>query len=53
MPRTLAQPPLGHWVIFEHSMPFDIARAYDEAHGHVDPRSGPRSATSDVAVAPA
>jgi glyoxylase-like metal-dependent hydrolase (beta-lactamase superfamily II) len=23
----------GHWVIFEHCMPFDVSRAYDEAKG--------------------
>jgi glyoxylase-like metal-dependent hydrolase (beta-lactamase superfamily II) len=32
------QPVYGHWVIFDHCMPFDVARAYDEATGHVDPR---------------
>ena len=25
-------------MIFDHCMPFDVARAYDEATGHVDPR---------------
>lgn len=32
------QPQYGHWVIFNHCMPFDVTRAYDEASGHVDPR---------------
>jgi glyoxylase-like metal-dependent hydrolase (beta-lactamase superfamily II) len=32
------KPVYGHWVIFDHCMPFDIARAYDEATGHVHPR---------------
>jgi glyoxylase-like metal-dependent hydrolase (beta-lactamase superfamily II) len=27
------RPRYGHWVIFEHCMPFDAARAYDEAKG--------------------
>ncbi len=27
------RPRYGHWVIFEHCMPFDVARAYDEAKG--------------------
>jgi glyoxylase-like metal-dependent hydrolase (beta-lactamase superfamily II) len=27
------QPKYGHWVIFEHCMPFDVSRAYDEAKG--------------------
>ncbi|WP_024280230.1 MBL fold metallo-hydrolase [Xanthobacter sp. 126] len=32
------RPKYGHWVIFEHCMPFDIARAYDEAQGIDNPR---------------
>jgi glyoxylase-like metal-dependent hydrolase (beta-lactamase superfamily II) len=28
----------GHWVIFEHCMPFDVARAFDEASGIAHPR---------------
>lgn len=28
----------GHLVIFEHCMPFDVSRAYDEATGYEDPR---------------
>ena len=28
----------GHLVIFEHCMPFDISRAFDEASGFDDPR---------------
>ncbi len=28
----------GHWVIFDHCMPFDVTRAYDEATQHADPR---------------
>jgi glyoxylase-like metal-dependent hydrolase (beta-lactamase superfamily II) len=28
----------GHWVIFEHCMPFDVTRAYDEASGITHPR---------------
>ena len=27
------RPKYGHWVIFEHCMPFDVARAFDEASG--------------------
>jgi glyoxylase-like metal-dependent hydrolase (beta-lactamase superfamily II) len=27
------RPKYGHWVIFEHCMPFDVSRAYDEARG--------------------
>lgn len=26
-------PKYGHWVIYEHCMPFDVARAVDEARG--------------------
>jgi glyoxylase-like metal-dependent hydrolase (beta-lactamase superfamily II) len=36
--HALLKPRFGHWVIFEHCMPFDVARAYDEARGHVDPK---------------
>ena len=28
----------GQWVIFDHCMPFDVTRAYDEATGYPDPR---------------
>ena len=28
----------GDWVIYEHCMPFDVARAYDEAGGMVRPQ---------------
>jgi len=38
--RTFAalQPKYGHWVIFNHCMPFDVTRAYDEATRYPDPR---------------
>ena len=32
------QPKYGHWVIFNHCMPFDVTRAYDEATQFPDPR---------------
>ena len=32
------QPKYGHWVIFDHCMPFDVTRCYDEATQHPDPR---------------
>jgi glyoxylase-like metal-dependent hydrolase (beta-lactamase superfamily II) len=32
------RPSYGHWVIFDHCMPFDVTRAHDEANGHRDPR---------------
>ena len=31
-------PKYGHWVIFNHCMPFDVTRAYDEATQYTDPR---------------
>lgn len=31
-------PKFGHWVIYEHCLPFNVTRAYDEAQGIVDPR---------------
>jgi glyoxylase-like metal-dependent hydrolase (beta-lactamase superfamily II) len=38
--RTYAalKPKYGHWVIFDHCLPFDVSRAYDEATAHHDPR---------------
>jgi glyoxylase-like metal-dependent hydrolase (beta-lactamase superfamily II) len=35
---ALLQPKFGHWVIFDHCMPFDVSRAYDEATHYRDPR---------------
>jgi glyoxylase-like metal-dependent hydrolase (beta-lactamase superfamily II) len=32
------RPRFGHWVIFDHCMPFNVSRAYDEAQGHDRPR---------------
>lgn len=31
-------PVYGHWVIFEHCLPFNVSRAYDEAGGISHPR---------------
>ena len=38
--QTMAavRPKYGHWVIFDHCMPFDVSRAFDEATAHRDPR---------------
>ena len=32
------RPKYGAWVIFEHCMPFNVSRAYDEAKGLDHPR---------------
>ena len=32
------QPEFGHWVIFDHCLPFDVSRAYDIASGIADPQ---------------
>ena len=32
------KPKFGHWVIFDHCMPFNVTRAYDEATQYPDPR---------------
>jgi len=32
------KPRFGHWVIFDHCLPFDVSRAYDEATDFRDPR---------------
>ena len=36
--RALMDPKYGSWVIYEHCMLFDVARAYDEADRMVRPR---------------
>ena len=35
---AVMKPRYGDWVIFEHCMPFDVVRAYDEASGIQHPR---------------
>jgi glyoxylase-like metal-dependent hydrolase (beta-lactamase superfamily II) len=35
---AVLQPRYGNWVIFDHCLPFDVARAYDEAKGVDHPR---------------
>jgi len=35
---TELRPKYGHWVIFDHCLPFDVTRAYDEATQFRDPR---------------
>ena len=32
------KPKYGHWVIFDHCMPFDVTRCYDEVTKFADPR---------------
>jgi glyoxylase-like metal-dependent hydrolase (beta-lactamase superfamily II) len=32
------KPKYGHWVIFDHCMPFDVTRCYDEMTQYTDPR---------------
>ena len=32
------RPKYGHWVIFDHCMPIDVTRCYDEATKYPDPR---------------
>ena len=32
------KPKYGHWVIFDHCMPFDVTRCFDEATQYPDPR---------------
>ena len=32
------RPKYGHWVRFDHCLPFDVTRAYDEATAHPHPR---------------
>ena len=42
------KPKYGQWVIFDHCMPFDVSRAYDEATQYPDPRIW--TAERDVAM---
>ncbi len=42
------KPRYGKWVIFDHCMPFDVTRAYDEATRYPDPRIW--TAERDVAM---
>ena len=32
------KPRFGHWVIFDHCMPFDVTRCHDELTAHAHPR---------------
>jgi glyoxylase-like metal-dependent hydrolase (beta-lactamase superfamily II) len=36
--HAMMEPRYRQWVIFEHCLPFDVSRAYDEASGIADPR---------------
>jgi glyoxylase-like metal-dependent hydrolase (beta-lactamase superfamily II) len=36
--RSIMDPKFGHVFIYEHSLPFDVSRAFDEASGITDPR---------------
>lgn len=36
--RDTLKPKYGDWVIFDHCLPFDVTRAYDEATKYPDPR---------------
>ncbi len=36
--RDTLKPKYGNWVIFDHCLPFDVTRAYDEATRYPDPR---------------
>jgi hypothetical protein len=36
--QAVMQPRFGDWPVFQHVLPFDVSRAYDELSGIVDPR---------------
>jgi len=36
--RKTMDPEFGHVVVYEHAMPFDVSRAFDEASGIAEPR---------------
>ncbi len=49
--RKAMDPKFGQVFIYEHCLPFDVTRAYDEASGIVHPRIWTASATTDVGCA--
>jgi glyoxylase-like metal-dependent hydrolase (beta-lactamase superfamily II) len=46
--RAALEPRFGDWWIFEHCLPFNVARAWDEAHGVAQPHVW--TAEKDAAV---
>ena len=36
--RAAMDPKYGHWPIYDHCMPFDVSRCYDEVQGIEMPR---------------
>jgi glyoxylase-like metal-dependent hydrolase (beta-lactamase superfamily II) len=46
--RAALEPRFGDWWIFEHCLPFNVARAWDEAHGVAEPHVW--TAEKDAAV---
>ena len=46
--RGALEPRFGDWWIFEHCLPFNVARAWDEAHGIAEPQVW--TAEKDAAV---
>jgi glyoxylase-like metal-dependent hydrolase (beta-lactamase superfamily II) len=46
--RAALEPRFGDWWIFEHCLPFNVARAWDEAHGIAEPQVW--TAEKDAAV---
>jgi glyoxylase-like metal-dependent hydrolase (beta-lactamase superfamily II) len=46
--RVALEPRFGDWWIFEHCLPFNVARAWDEAHGIEEPEVW--TADKDAAV---
>jgi glyoxylase-like metal-dependent hydrolase (beta-lactamase superfamily II) len=46
--RAALEPRFGDWWIFEHCLPFNVARAWDEAHGIAEPQVW--TADKDAAV---
>ena len=42
--RAECDPKFHDYAIYEHCLPFNVARAYDEARGIATPASGPTSA---------
>jgi hypothetical protein len=51
--RKSMDPVFGHVFIYEHCLPFDVSRAYDEAKGIKNPRIWTAERDKEMWAAPA
>ena len=50
--RTRMDPIFGHVFIYEHCLPFDVSRAFDEASGIKNPRIWTAESNQDMCACP-